>query len=346
MSLDRTMLEKHTRERWLPGFQVEIFDEMPLLKLLMQNGVEKASGTALKKLVVVGKNTANGQVSGYGLILTQESDITAMAQLNYSSFYYATVSISLEEEDENSGINEAMVSMVETKMTVAKETLRENVNKHLYLNLATHDGTANGLKTVVGLDAICDTTNTYANINRATAGNEGWQSNRFTTTCTDAELINAAVPAKYFPSILRLRWLATAHTGGANTPTTIVMTKALYELLEYIGETANLRFLGNIANFAFDEVKLGVQGVQGAKAPAVTWDAYCTAKRAFWISPKHFKSSVFPGRNFESPKMKDGGYWREGQQQLAAYMPIVFKGQILCVSPRQQATATALGDAS
>lgn len=341
MSLDRTMLEKHTREKWLPGFQVEVFDEMPLLKMLMSNGVEKASGTALKKLVVVGKNTANGQVSGYGLILTQESDVTAMAQLSYSSYYYATVSISLEEEDENSG-PEAMVSMVETKMSVAKETLREKVNQDLYLALTTRGSE----KTIVGLDAICDTSNTYANINRATAGNEGWQSNRFTTTCSDAELINAAVPAKYFPSILRLRWLSTAHSGGANTPTTIVMTKALYELLEYIGETANLRFLGNVANFAFDEVKLGVQGVQGAKAPAVTWDAYCTAKHVFWLAPKFFKAFVFSGRNFESPKGPNGNYWREGQQQLAAYMPIVFKGQILCTSPRSQAEATLLGDAS
>lgn len=341
MSLDRTMLEKHTREKWLPGFQVEIFDEMPLLKLLMSNGVETASGIALKKLVVVGKNTANGQVSGYGLILTQESDITAMAQLSYSSYYYATVSISLEEEDENSGV-EAMVSMVDTKMTVAKETLREKVNQDLYLAL-----TARGAeKTIVGLDAICATANTYANINRATVGNEAWQSNRFTTTCSDAELINSAVPAKYFPSILRLRWLATAHSGGANTPTVIVLTKALYELLEYIGETANLRFLGNIATFAFDSVKLGQQGVQGAKAPAVTWDAYCTAKHAFWLAPKHFKTYVFPGRNFEAPKTASGTFWRDGSQQLAAYMPIVFKGQILCVSPRHQAEATLLGDAS
>jgi len=339
MALDRTMLEKHTREKWLPGFQVEIFDEMPLLKLLMSNGTETASGTALKKLVVVGKNTATGQVSGYGLILTQESDITQMAQLSYSSYYYATVSISLEEEDENSGV-EAMVSMVDTKMTVAKETLREKVNKDLYLAV-----TANGAeKTLVGLDAVCDTDNTYANINRSTAGNEGWQSNRFETTCSNAELINSAVPAKYFPSILRLYWLNTAHTGGANQPTTIVMTKALYELLEYIGETANLRFTGNIANFAFDEVKLGTQAMQGAKAPVVTWDAYCTSKHVFWLGPKHFKAYVFPGRNFESPKTSNGTYWRDGAQQLAAYMPIVFKGQILCVSPRHQAEATALGD--
>jgi len=339
MALDRNMLEKHTREKWLPGFQVEIFDEMPLLKLLMSNGVERATGTALKKLVVVGRNTATGQVSGYGLILTQESDITAMAQLSYSSYYYATASISLEEEDENSGI-EQMVSMVETKLYVAKETLREKVNTDLYLGITERAGE----KTLVGLDAICDTSNTYANINRATAGNEGWKSNRFTTVCSDADLINQAAPAKYLPSILRLRWLDTAHTGGANTPKVIITTKKLYEMLEYIGETSNLRFLGNIANFAFDEVKLGAQGVQGAKAPAVTWDAYCPAKHAFWITPNTFKTFVFPGRNFEAPKGPSGNFWREGNQQLATYMPIVFKGQILCVSPRHNAAATALGD--
>ena len=339
MGLDRTMLEKFTREKWLPGFQMEVFEEMPLLKLLLQNGTETASGTKLKKLVVVGKNAATSQVSGYGLILTQESDITKMAEIDYSSYYYSTVSISLEEEDENSGA-EAMVSMVDTKMTVAKETLRDKVNGDLYLALAARGDE----KTLVGLDAICALTNTYANINRSTAGNEAWKSNRFTTVCTDAELINSAVPAKYLPSILRLRWLETAHSGGANTPTIIVTTQHLYELMEYIGETANLRFTGNIANFAFDDVKLASQGVQGAKAPAVTWDAACTAKHAFWLAPKHFKTYVFPGRNFEAPKTANGTYWRDGAQQLAAYMPIVFKGQILCLSPRSQAEATAIGD--
>lgn len=339
MSLDRTMLEKHTREKWLPGFQVEIFDEMPLLKLLLSNGTQTGSGSALKKLVVVGENTANGQVSGYGLVLTQESDITQMAQLSWSSYYYATVSISMEEEDENSGV-EQMVSMIDTKMTVAKGTLRKNVNSHLYLNLTS----LSGKNTLVGLDAICDTDNTYANINRATAGNEAWQSNRFETVCTNAELVNAAVPAKYLPSIFRLQWLNTAHSGGENTPTVIVTTKALYELAEYIGETANLRFMGTVANFAFDEVKLGVQNVAGAKPPMVTWDAYCTSKHAFWLAPKHFYAGVFPGRNFEAPKTANGTYWRDGAQQLATWMPIVFKGQILCLSPRQQAEATALGD--
>jgi hypothetical protein len=77
----------------------------------------------------------------------------------------------------------------------------------------------------------------------------------------------------------------------------------------------------------------------------VTWDAYCTDQHAFWLALKFFKTFIFPGRNFESPKSANGTYWRDGQQQLASYMPIIFKGQVLCVSPRHQAEAISLGDA-
>lgn len=337
MPLDFTFLNAITREKFIPGLQNQLYYEMPLLKEIVNNGIEDATGRKLLKDVVLARNAAGGQVSGYGYVTTQGNNLVTQATLDYSSIYYDSVSISKDEEMMNSGSKEKLIDMLTTKMEAAKMTLKERVYSDLY---ASNTVNANGEFTLVGLQAVISESNTYANINRSTAGNEGWKSNVFSTATTLAELKNPTSATKYFPTIIRTLALRAAND---KFPSLAVTTTTLYEVLEFIGETANLRFIGNVANFAFDEVRFGKQGKKGAPELVVTWDKYAPAYKLFVLTPERFKAFIFSGANFEPADVLGTGVWLRGQNQLAASMQIIWKGQILCEVPREQAMATNLG---
>lgn len=334
--LDTTFLERATREfHFLEGFRNQIYEEMPLMKRIMNNGVRDAKGESLIHSVVLARHASTGQVSGYGQVVLQETNLVTRASLDWANYYYATVGISLEEQDKNTGDKERLVNLLETKMNAAKAELKYKVYTDLYAAVTERAGK----KTLVGLGAIVDDDNTYANINRSTAGNSGWQANVNGTGATDAQLVNPTSGALYFPTIIRKLLLDAAHD---RQPSLVVMPTHQYELLEFLAETQNLRFLGNIATLAFDSMKMGKQG--GKNEAAIVWDKHCTAQTVFCLTPEAFIPFVFPGRNFEAVPAKNGNLWRDGDRQLAAYMILVWSGQILCDTPREQAIATSVGD--
>ena len=335
--LDRTMLEAVTRELFIPGLQNQLYDEMPVLQRIVQNGVEDAKGRALLDDVVLFKNAAKGRFQGYSYVITQGNNLIVQATLNYAN-YYQSVSISLDEEKQNTGTKEVLVKMLEPKFEAARTGLKLDVNTDLYLALTA----VSGKYTLVGMQAVCSTTNTYANINRATAGNEGWQSNVDTTAITDEQLKDPAQGTKYMPTVLRRLWLKAAHD---KWPTLGVLTKNLYEVWETIAETHNLQFGNEEANLGFGKAGLSAKSAQGRRVRLdIIWDSYCPAKAAFLLTPEDFKAFVFAGANFEGADVMGTGQWQRGGNQLAASMQIVWMGQIICRVPREQAFASALGD--
>lgn len=330
--LDTTFLNNATREHFIPGTRNQLYDEMVLLGDLVETGQKTAVGRSLLTDVILKRAAAHGTWTGYNPISTQESNPTVQASLNYAN-YYASVSISLDEEKKNSGSKEKLLDMLETKFNNAKMTLKEDIYKDLFLALTARGGD----NTLVGLAAVCATTNTYAGINRSTAGNEGWQSNLFATACTDAELKDPTAGSKYMPTVMRTQWLGAAHD---KMPTKILTTTALYEIYEYIAENHNLRFDSSVANLAFgDQHKTGAK--LGLKTE-VRWDKYVTAKSMFFLTPECFEVYIFPDANFDA--YDDGsGIWQRGQGQFAKSMQIIWMGQIICLVPREQACANNLG---
>lgn len=337
MALDLTFLNNVTREHFVEGLRNQLYDEMPLMKLIMSNGSENAVGKSLIYDVVLARNVANGQVAGYDPMITQEGNLVTQASLNWADFYYANVSISLTEINKNTGTKEKLVSMLETKMSAAKSTLKENVYKDLFLGV-TARGSNN---TIVGLAAVCGSTNTYANINRSTAGNEGWKSNYDNTARTDAEMQDPTQGSKYLPTHMRTQLKNAAHDG---MPNIVVTTADLYQIYEFIGETHNLRFGGPTVNLGFTKAELGSQTTKmQAQTAAIYWDKYCTAKSMFFLNTDTFKPFVFPGSNFEPADVLGTGMWLTPPNQLAAVMRIIWMGQILCLVPRENALSDNLG---
>lgn len=339
--LDRTQLERASRELIVPGLHNQLYDEMPLLRLMVENNKEKAQGVALIQPVPLFRTVATGIVGGYGVMVTQDQPLTVNATLNWSQLYYANISISLDEITENRGRqgSERIINLLETKTKAAKSEIKEKVYLHLHSNVTAD---AQGNKTLVGVIAAAgSTTNTYAGINRSTAANAGWKPNVNTTAISDDEFLTPTDRTKYGPSVLRRLYLDASHD---SQPNLIVLTKNAYELLEFIGERNNLNLMGNVAHFSFSDINMPHKATDRRSVKAnVFYDTYQTARHAFLLTTEDWKAWVFEGTNFEAVDMVDGQAWHRGSKQVAWYMTIGWKGQVLCQVPRQQAVATQLG---
>lgn len=328
MALDVTFLNNVTREKFVPGLQNQLYEEMPAMKEILTAGQETATGRGLIYDVVLARAAAHGGWKGYSPISTQESNPTKQTALAYAN-YYASVSISLDEEKQNSGSKEKLLDMLEIKFENAKMTLKEDVYKDFFDQIASR-GESN---TLVGLTAICGTTNTYAGLNRSTAGNEGWKSNLNSTAILQSELRDPTMGSKYLPTVMRTLYLAACHD---QRPTLGLTTTTVYEIYQYIAETHNLRFgPSDSANLMNDDAKLG-------STFTLRWDKYAPSANLFMLTPSRFKLFIFPGANFEG--YDDGtGLWQRGQGQFAKSMQIIFMGQMLCTVPREQSAATSVG---
>lgn len=337
---DRTFLERAGRDLFAPGLRNQLYDEMPLFKLLM-DGAGKAAGVALIHKVPLFRNVANGIVGGYGPMVTQEQNLLANASLSWANVYYANISLSWDEILENSGAQgvEKLVDMLQAKTNAAKMQLKENVYNDLYA-ARTSDGVYN---TLVGLRASVDNDNTYAGIDRTATANAGWQANVYSTTvASDDTLADATTKATYLPDIIRREWKLAAHDGAPNV---LVTTKNLYGILEFIAERNNLNLMGPINNLGWGSMKMsGNDAKQQPKDPPIFWDTYCPTKHFFGLTTDKFKAWMFPNANFEPVDVfGDGNVWQRGDKQLAGYMTIAWKGQLLCEVPREQFVCTALG---
>jgi hypothetical protein len=343
VNLDRTQLERAGRELIVPGMKNQLYDEMPLFRMMVENG-DTAQGTALIHPVALFKTVATGLVGGYGTMVTQDQPLIVQATLSWSQLYYANISISLDEMDENTGPIGAtkIVDILKTKTNAAKSKIKEQVYQHLFDDL-TADGV--GYKTLVGiLAAVGSTSNTYANINRSTTANAGWKPNVYSTTVADDDtLLNPTARDTYLPSIIRREWLLAAHD---KAPNIIVTTKNLYELLQFIGERNNLVLQGNTSSLSFGKVTMpNSTAQQGQAEPPVFWDSYCPDKHVFGLSTPGWKAWKFPNRDFDAVDLfGDGHIWQRGDKQVAGYMTIGWKGQILCEVPRENFACTTLGE--
>lgn len=338
--LDRTQLERASRALIVPGLKNQLYDEMPLLRLMVENNKDVATGVSLIQPVPLFRTVATGIVGGYGVMVTQDQPLTVNATLAWSQLYYGNISISLDEIAENRGRQgvEKIIDLLATKTSATKSEIKEKVYKHLHSNVTAD---AQGNRTLVGiLAAAASTTNTYAGINRSTAANAGWKPNVFTTAVTDDEFVTPTNRTKYGPSVLRRLFLDASHDKQPNIG---VVTKNQYELLEFIGERNNLNLMGNVAHFSFSDINLPHKATDRRSVTAnVFYDTYQPARHAYLLTTEGWKAWTFEGMNFDAVDMVDGQAWHRGSKQVAWYMTIGWKGQILCQVPRENGVATQL----
>ena len=137
-----------------------------LLMKLEQKGKIKtfSGGSKILQELSFAENTNAGWYSGYDILPVGVSDVISAAEFNIKQAAVPVV-ISGLEMLQNSG-KEAMIDLMEARLSVAESTLANLISGGLY-----SDGTGAGGKEIDGLDSAVPTdptTGTYGGIDRAT----------------------------------------------------------------------------------------------------------------------------------------------------------------------------------
>jgi hypothetical protein len=318
-------LNNVTRTMFIKVLKDQMYDMSPLFKRMFLNGrVKPLTGTALEWSVVIKRHQAVGRYSGYDVFASQPINPVVNALL-YPANYYTALAISGEEERKNSGNAEKQIDMVRVQMENAKATMQEVMYTDLY-----SDGSLVGERYgIYGLKAVISASNTYANINRATAANAPWRAQIDTSARSIANMKDPTNTA-YLPSIMRSMYALCTH--GSISPDTIITTKTLHTLYQDIYGVNSLRGSNAVANLGFGAVEFSPAG-------AVMFDDNCPAYYMWFLTSSTFAVHVYAGANFDT---LEGG-WVRPHNQDAKVTQIIWSGQMKCDTPRVNGAYTQLG---
>lgn len=145
-------------------------------------------GTSIYEEISYATNSNGGSYSGYDTLPVAATDELTSAEF-FIKQYAVPVAVSGLDKLKNSG-KEQIINLVDAKLDVAEGTMANLLATDSY-----GDGTSNGGKTLVGMDAAVPhdpTTGTYGGIDRSNSANTFWRS-QTNTTSTSATTIQAAM---------------------------------------------------------------------------------------------------------------------------------------------------------
>jgi hypothetical protein len=328
---DATFLNNVTRTKFLPALKNQIYFKPTLMNRLSAKGrVKDMTGRGLEWAVVLKKHQSVGLFSGYDPLANQPINPTVVASLSPAN-YYATVAISGDEERRNSGNKEKLLDMLKIQMDNAYETMKEEMIADLY-GSATSRG---GKNTIVGLAAAIGTSRTYANIaSTPTNANKGWEGNVDATAYTVANLKDPT-STSYLPTIMRTNYAAASNN---TSPDLLVSAPSIWNLYQDIAGIQNLRFNNTKADLGFDAIAFQGMDFVFDKYSTVA-DTAATTRCLYMLSTETLTFYVYPSTNFT---MKEPG-WQIPVNQDAKLCHILWSGQLVCDSPRDNAVLTSVG---
>lgn len=244
-----------------------------LLTWMKKNGNIRTftGGSLIYEELSFAENGNAGWYSGYDLLPVAAQDVLTAAQYDIKQCAVPVV-ISGLDELRNSG-PEQMIDLLEGRMKVAEATMANLIAQGIY-----SDGTGNGGKQLVGLDAavpVTPTSGTYGGIDRATWS--FWQSK---STTAGLALTTATVQAA-----MNTMWASLVR--GVDRPDLIVMDNNFWAI--YMGSLQpQQRFTDpSSANLGFPSIKfmdadVVLDGGIGG---------YATTKTAYFLNTKylHFR---------------------------------------------------------
>jgi hypothetical protein len=317
---DSELLSTSTITKYLRTLKNNLYNKTRLLTILEKSGrIQDATGISTTWDIVKARHAALGRFKAFSTLVNQQANILGQATLPPGE-YYATVGFAEDELIMNANRPEKIIDIFTTVMKNAESTLRYQIATDFY-----SDGSlVGGLQGVTGLQAaITGATGTYANINRATAGNEYWQSNVNSTGYALAALEDPT-DAGYMPRLLDNQVLAATHDESIDT---IIMTKAGYAVYKNISRDKLRIESGSNADLGFPGVKL--DGV------TITFDDFCTAGYIYGLNMNDWDMFIYPGANFDFHKV-NGSIWLAPTDQLAKLAHLIWMGQFRLSAPWQQ----------
>jgi len=285
-----------------------VFTARPLTYFLMDKGRIRMlnGGTKIVEPLIYGQNSTVASYSGYDTIsLTAQSGITA-AEYDWKQ-YAASIAISGIEEAKNNGEQE-IINLLEAKIMQAEESMREGFNQMFF-----GDGTGNSGKNWNGLGNIVEASGTVGGINRATAGNEYWQSYEENTA-----------------GALTLAQLSTAYNSvsvGNDHPDMVLTTQTLFEKYEALLQP----------QLRYTDTKTADAGFQNLlfKAAPVVYDEHCTAGVVYFLNSKYLTLVGHSGKWFAQTEFV------RPENLDARYALIMCYGNLTCRNAAKQGKLTA-----
>ena len=321
--LDTAFLNNVTRDHFIKTIKNQMYNQSPFFNRLFAKGrVQTMTGVSLNWAVIMKKHTAVGRYVGYDTFANQPINPTVIASL-VPCDYYAALAISGDEERRNSGAIEKLLDILRIQFDNGMSTMKGE----MYTDAYSDGSLVGGRYGLYGLQAAVSASNIYANINRATAGNESWRSNVDATPHTVANMKDPT-SVHYMPSLMRTNYTIATHD---HSPNIIISTKALYNLYQDIAGVQNLRFDNDVAN-------LGFGGVQFGPGVTLVFDDFCTTAYMYFLALQDWNVFVYSDANFSLR----GKGWREAQNQDAKIAQIIWSGQMRLDSPWHQAVSTAM----
>jgi hypothetical protein len=284
-----------------------VFNARPLTNHLMDRGRLRMvdGGTKIVEPLIYAENSTVASYSGYDtLSLTAQEGITA-AEFDWKQ-YAVSIAISGIEEAKNNG-EQAIINLLEAKVMQAEESMKEGFNAMFF-----GDGTGNSGKDWLGLAAIVDSAGTVGGINRATSGNEFWQSYEEGTA---GALTQADMTTAY-----------NTVSVGNDHPDMVLTTQTLFEKYESL-LTPQLRYT---------DTKTADSGFQNLlfKAAPVVYDVDCQAGTMYFINSKYLTLVGHSGKWFQQTEFV------RPENMDARYALIFCYGNLTCRNAKKQGKLT------
>lgn len=227
--------------------------------LLSKDRVVEDGGLTIREPLMYALNDTVASYSGYDTI-----DVTPQDGIGYAEYPWksvaGSVTISFEDEYKNNG-DAAVLKLLQAKLDQLELSFREKFNQMWF-----GDGTGNGGKDMLGLQALVAATGTVGGIDSST---ETWWRSVVDSSMNIAANIN------------ELNTLYNSVIRGTDKPDFEITTQAGFEKYESLA-SPNIRFQSTqLAQLGFDAL--------AHKTAEVTFDAYCPAGNWFVLNSNHLK---------------------------------------------------------
>lgn len=302
--LNYDALTATTRKHYLKPLVDNVFKEVPLLNYLTRKAKAAPGGERLVQPLIYSANKNRGSFRGYDVLDIGPTDEITAAEYEWKQLY-VSLTISDLEEAKNRG-EAAVLNLLEAKMEVARESLKEMFSQQLW-----GDGTGNNGKDITGiLAAIDDGTNVdeYGGIKRSDWN--FWKAQY--SDVQGAEL-----------SLSMVNSMITRCTDGNDRPDLIVTTPELWDKLWERLQAQQRYEAVQVADTGFDKIRF--RGID------VIFDRDCPSKSMWFINTKYL--TLRPHVDYRN--FKDSG-WKKPINQAAAAMQIFWLGNLTSSNCRRQ----------
>lgn len=268
--------------------QDQVFSGDPLFAKLnaIKGGKKKvAGGKDLKVNLRYGKNLTAQSYQGWDPL-----DRTPQKTVAHAIFPWAQYAVSIAIDEATilmDSSKEAIIDLVSDKTQEAVDSLEDLMTTHLYGN-----GTGNGGKDLLGLQALITATGTLGGIDRSNAAYSWWR-------CVNKDNANVALDEPMLTNVINTTRGPSGDPQKSGKVDMILMPQDLHESFEallspHLRIEARSRGEGGLMGG-----ELGFDGVLRYKGADVMWSPNMPANTIYFLSTAYMGLRVLGGRDFK-----------------------------------------------